>query len=50
MSLSRQTFIPQFYEKGVVAWVGAYGEQGKSYTNSLFTIKVKVKSKVNMTK
>ena len=25
-------------EKGVVAWLGAFGEQGRSYTNSLFTL------------
>jgi apolipoprotein N-acyltransferase len=25
-------------EKGVLAWVGAYGEQGTSFTNSLFTV------------
>ncbi len=25
-------------EKGVMAWIGAFGEQGRSYTNSLFTV------------
>ncbi|QSJ18977.1 apolipoprotein N-acyltransferase [Nostoc sp. UHCC 0702] len=25
-------------EKGVVAWVGAFGKRGRSYTNSLFTV------------
>lgn len=25
-------------DKGVVAWVGAFGEKGRSYTNSLFTV------------
>jgi apolipoprotein N-acyltransferase len=25
-------------EKGVVAWIGAFGEREKSYTNSLFTV------------
>ncbi|MEJ1933282.1 apolipoprotein N-acyltransferase, partial [Nostoc sp. NIES-2111] len=25
-------------EKGKVAWVGAFGERGRSYTNSLFTV------------
>jgi apolipoprotein N-acyltransferase len=25
-------------EKGVIAWIGAFGEQGSSYTNSLFTV------------
>ncbi|RCJ20286.1 apolipoprotein N-acyltransferase [Nostoc minutum NIES-26] len=25
-------------EKGVVAWIGAFGERGRSYTNSLFTV------------
>ncbi|MBC1213191.1 apolipoprotein N-acyltransferase [Trichormus variabilis ARAD] len=25
-------------EKGVVAWIGAFGDRGRSYTNSLFTV------------
>ncbi|MBO1066677.1 MULTISPECIES: apolipoprotein N-acyltransferase [Nostocales] len=25
-------------EKGVIAWIGAFGERGNSYTNSLFTV------------
>ncbi|PPS45278.1 apolipoprotein N-acyltransferase [Chroococcidiopsis sp. TS-821] len=25
-------------EKGVTAWIGAFGEQGQNYTNSLFTL------------
>ena len=33
---------PSFYsavlEKGVVAWVGGFGEKGRNFTNSLFTI------------
>jgi len=36
--LKQTNFYSAILEKGVVAWVGAYGEQGKSYTNSLFTI------------
>jgi apolipoprotein N-acyltransferase len=31
-------FVSAVREKGVVAWLGAFGEQGNSYTNSLFTI------------
>ncbi|MGB5961496.1 MAG: apolipoprotein N-acyltransferase [Coleofasciculaceae cyanobacterium] len=36
--LKQTNFYAAILEKGVVAWVGAYGEQGNSYTNSLFTI------------
>lgn len=36
--LKQQDFYSAILKKGVVAWVGAYGEQGNSYTNSLFTI------------
>jgi apolipoprotein N-acyltransferase len=36
--LKQQNFYSAILKKGVVAWVGAYGEQGNSYTNSLFTI------------
>ncbi len=34
----RSSFYSAVLEKGVVAWVGAFGEQGRSYTNSLFTL------------
>ncbi|MGK7873406.1 MAG: apolipoprotein N-acyltransferase [Xenococcaceae cyanobacterium] len=36
--LMRSSFISAVQEKGVVAWVGAFGDRGLSYTNSLFTI------------
>lgn len=36
--LKRQDFYSAILDQGVVAWVGAFGEQGRSYTNSLFTI------------
>ena len=32
------SFYGAVREKGVVAWLGAFGEQGSSYTNSLFTL------------
>ncbi len=32
------SFYGAVLEKGVIAWLGAFGEQGRSYTNSLFTI------------
>lgn len=31
-------FIKAVQEEGVVAWVGAFGERGNNYSNSLFTI------------
>ncbi len=34
----RSSFYSAVKEKGVVAWVGAFGQQGRSYTNSLFTL------------
>ena len=34
----RSSFYSAVLEKGVVTWVGAFGEQGRSITNSLFTI------------
>jgi apolipoprotein N-acyltransferase len=37
-NLKRQDFYSAILEKGVLAWVGAYGEHGNSFTNSLFTI------------
>jgi apolipoprotein N-acyltransferase len=33
--------ISAVQEKGVVVWVGAFGERGRSYTNSLFTVNSK---------
>ena len=35
---ARNAFYSAVLEKGVVAWIGAFGDQGRSYTNSLFTI------------
>lgn len=32
------SFYKAVQEKRVVAWLGAFGEQGRSYTNSLFTL------------
>jgi apolipoprotein N-acyltransferase len=37
-NLKNQYFYSAILEKGVVAWVGAYGERGHNYTNSLFSI------------
>ena len=36
--LMNSSFFSAVREKGVIAWVGAFGEQGRSYTNSLFTV------------
>jgi apolipoprotein N-acyltransferase len=36
--LKRQDFYSAILDQGVVAWVGAFGERGRSYTNSVFTI------------
>jgi apolipoprotein N-acyltransferase len=36
--LKYQSFYSAILEKGVVAWVGAWGERGNSYVNSLLTI------------
>jgi apolipoprotein N-acyltransferase len=36
-NLSTTPIISAVKEKGVVAWIGAFGERGRSYTNSLFT-------------
>jgi apolipoprotein N-acyltransferase len=35
--LKETSLISAIREKGVVAWIGAFGERGRSYTNSLFT-------------
>ena len=36
--IPNSSFYKAVQEKGVVAWLGAFGEQGSSYTNSLFTL------------
>ncbi len=36
--LRRGSFYSAVLEKGVLAWVGGFGEQGRSITNSLFTL------------
>lgn len=36
--LSKTSLVAAVREKNVVAWIGAFGERGSSYTNSLFTI------------
>jgi apolipoprotein N-acyltransferase len=36
--LKNTSLVSAVREKGVVAWIGAFGEQGRSYTNSLFTL------------
>lgn len=35
--LKDTSIISAIKQKGVVAWIGAFGERGRSYTNSLFT-------------
>jgi len=35
--LKNTSLISAVQEKGIVAWIGAFGERGRSYTNSLFT-------------
>lgn len=35
---SAHPFYTAVQEKGVVAWLGAFGDWGRSYTNSLFTL------------
>ncbi|WGV27808.1 apolipoprotein N-acyltransferase [Halotia branconii] len=32
------SFVSAVQEKNVVAWIGAFGERGRSYTNSLFNV------------
>jgi apolipoprotein N-acyltransferase len=34
----RSSFYSAVLEKGAVAWIGAFGDRGFSYTNSLFTV------------
>ncbi|PPJ64073.1 apolipoprotein N-acyltransferase [Cuspidothrix issatschenkoi CHARLIE-1] len=36
--LSPTPLLNAIKEKGVIAWIGAFGERGTSYTNSLFTV------------
>jgi len=36
--LMKTPIVSAVQEKGVVAWIGAFGERGRSYTNSLFTV------------
>lgn len=36
--VERTSFYAAVKEKGVTAWVGAFGQQGRSITNSLFTL------------
>ena len=36
--VTQTSFYSAVKEKGVVAWLGAFGEEGRSYTNSLFTL------------
>jgi apolipoprotein N-acyltransferase len=38
MVQERKPFYLAVLDKGVVAWAGAFGKRGSSYTNSLFTI------------
>ena len=35
---NRSSFYSAILAKGVLAWVGALGQQGRSFTNSLFTV------------
>ncbi|NEQ21520.1 MAG: apolipoprotein N-acyltransferase, partial [Microcoleus sp. SIO2G3] len=35
---TRSSFYSAMLEQGVLAWVGAFGEEGRSITNSLFTV------------
>ena len=37
-TLKETPFYQAILDKNITAWVGAYGETGRSYTNSLFTI------------
>ncbi|QLE55307.1 apolipoprotein N-acyltransferase [Nostoc sp. TCL26-01] len=39
--LATTPLVSAIQKKGIVAWVGAFGEKGRSYTNSLFTINSK---------
>ncbi|MEA5550052.1 apolipoprotein N-acyltransferase [Anabaena cylindrica UHCC 0172] len=37
-NFSNTPLVAAIREKAVVAWIGAFGKRGKSYTNSLFTV------------
>ena len=37
-NLPQTALLAAIREQGVIAWIGAFGEQGSSYTNSLFTV------------
>jgi apolipoprotein N-acyltransferase len=37
-NLANTPLFAAIQKKGVVAWIGAFGERGTSYTNSLFTV------------
>ena len=37
-SITHRSFYSAVLKQGVVAWLGAFGEQERSYTNSLFTL------------
>ncbi|MDM9381753.1 apolipoprotein N-acyltransferase [Chlorogloeopsis sp. ULAP01] len=36
--IMRGSLVAAVQEKGIVAWIGGFGERGSSYTNSLFTV------------
>ncbi|HLO87599.1 MAG TPA: apolipoprotein N-acyltransferase [Nostocaceae cyanobacterium] len=36
--IAQMPIIAAIKEKGVIAWIGAFGEKGTAYTNSLFTV------------
>ncbi|MBD2347264.1 apolipoprotein N-acyltransferase [Anabaena subtropica] len=40
-NLSTTPLVSAVREKGVIVWIGAFGEKGRSYTNSLFTVNSK---------
>jgi apolipoprotein N-acyltransferase len=37
-NVAESSFYQAVRDRGVVAWIGAFGEQGRSITNSLFTV------------
>ena len=37
-NVTESSFYQAVRDRGVVAWIGAFGEQGRSITNSLFTV------------
>ncbi|MBD2773448.1 apolipoprotein N-acyltransferase [Iningainema sp. BLCCT55] len=48
----RSSLVAGVREKGVVAWIGGFGDRGRSYTNSLFTFSGdgEIKSRYDKTK